>query len=68
MKHGHKAWTCSVDVRHEHEVWTCSQYVRHIDEHAAWTYLRHEHVYSIEMQSGYEAWTWSTDLLQGHGA
>jgi hypothetical protein len=24
LTHGHKAWTCSMNMQHKHEAWTCS--------------------------------------------
>jgi hypothetical protein len=53
IRHGHAVWTYGVDTQKEREAWSCSE-------------MQYRNMYSMEVQSGHEASTRSTDLPQGH--
>jgi hypothetical protein len=59
MRHGHAAWTCSIDMQHGHAGWTCSKNIH--QEHAA-------RLCSTVMQHGHAARKYSTDVQHEHAA
>jgi hypothetical protein len=57
IRHGHVAWTRSMDMLQGHAAWACGMDMRH--GHAAWTC-------GMDRRQGNAAWTCSMNMQQRH--